>query len=215
MDEDTRAYEYAKGQLKDWAKACHNAEDAVGFSPVGGLAATIQHVQAETRRRNSARREISTALRRARKAWKEGDPPIDPKLVAQALGYTDPMLTAQGADTRSAQLAKITLDTRIMNIDGIVAKLPSWQRKCIWRSFYYRQRDSKAAEQLRMPRPQYTSRRRAAVYAVAEKLGQATCGATKRGSESRRTRSDQPQAALPKTRVLPRRPILSIAKHRK
>ena len=167
--ESDLAFERTEQRLIEWGMACRQNSQALGLPSISGMAVMIAHVRAETKRKKAARKNI---LRKARKAWKSGDPPIDAKLVAEEFGYTEENLTAKGKEKRSLSEASLLICSNDMQIDFIVANLANWAKKCIYRSYMYGQADRFAAEDLRMRGAEYTGRRRAAVEQVAIRLAQ-------------------------------------------
>jgi hypothetical protein len=67
-------------------------------------------------------------------------------------------------------VSKLSLDTRIMEVDRLVRGLPNWAQQCVFRRYMYDQEDRPAAKELKMRVGEYTQRRRAAVELIADKL---------------------------------------------
>ncbi len=177
-DKDADAFERTEKSLNDWGLACRASSAVLALPTISGIARMIAHVQAETanieKQINRQKKAIRKTLQKARKAWKEGDPPIDSKLIAESLGYTEQSLTAQGKEKKKQTdiLSEMQLDSRSMQVDAIVSRLPNWANTCIVRSYQYGQKDRHAAGELRMRIGEYSQRRRAAVEQVAIKLKQ-------------------------------------------
>lgn len=167
LDLEADIYARTEERLKQWGLACRRNTEALGLPTISNFAETAAHVRAEERRQKQQRKKL---LRAARKAWKEGDPPIDAKLVAEELGFVEKDKTAKGKATRLGEKPDAELNGISASIDKIVALLPGWAEKCILRSYLYGQADRFAALDLRMPTGEYMQRRRAAVLLVAERL---------------------------------------------
>jgi hypothetical protein len=165
-------------QLEHWGKSCRDNSQVLGLPTISNVAQTVAHVRVQERLRKVQRKK---ALRAARRAWKEGDPPIDAKLVAEELGFAEQELTARGKSTEASILPPLQLDSISARIDVVVSSLAGWAKKCIFRSYLYNQPDRFAARELRMSTGEYTQRREAAVQIVAERLLQRYSATTLRG----------------------------------
>lgn len=162
----TKLIEDTERDLKYWGWACRKNSETLGLSSISGLAQTIAHIRAQTRKQKGVRRK---KLHAARKAFKPGDQPIDVKLIAIEFGFADPELTATGKQTQTFFEPRLQLNNVGAQIDAIVGGLADWAQKCIRRSYQYGQADRFAADDLRMPIGEYAQRRRAAVEMVAAK----------------------------------------------
>lgn len=94
----------------------------------------------------------------------------DVQAVAIDLGLAEPLLTADGKETRTSGRPELQLGGGIARVDKIVGGLPGWMKSVIHRSYLWQQPDRIAARELKMPRAEYTRRREAAVEYVAERL---------------------------------------------
>ena len=178
-DKDADAFEKTEKELNDWGSACRRNSEELGLPTISGIARMISHVQAQTahdqKQALKQKKAIRKAVRQARKAWKEGDPPVDSKLIAEGLGYAEHSLTAQGKETKNTGvvvLAKMQLDSRSARVDAVVSQLPKWANTCIVRSYKFGQKDRHASDDMHMRIGEYSQRRRAAVEQVALKLKQ-------------------------------------------
>ena len=165
--DSTRLIEDTKRDLTYWGWACRKNSEALGVPTISGLAQTIAHIRAQTKKQKGVRRK---KLRAARKAWKTSDQPIDAKLIAIELGFVDPEQTAKGKQKATFIEPRLQLNNKAAQIDAIVGGLVSWAQKCIYRSYLYGQADRFAANDMRMPVCDYMRRRRAAVEMVAAKV---------------------------------------------
>lgn len=80
-------------------------------------------------------------------------------------------VTAQGKQTRV--MRPLTVDDApvdVMEVDRIVARLPGWMNRAIYRSYLFGQPDRIAARELGVTREVYTKQRKEAVSYVAQKL---------------------------------------------
>ncbi len=174
VDRSTASFERTEQRLNEWGTSCRENAEALGMPTISGIARMIAHVQAETAHdKEQARlqkKAIRKAVREARKAWKEGDPPIDSKLIAEELGYAEHSLSAQGKETKRHAVSEVKVGSNDLKVDYIVANLPNWMHKTIVRSYQYGQPDRCAAQDLRVPKMTYRLRRIAAVEYVAERL---------------------------------------------
>lgn len=168
-DTDADRFEETERRLNEWGSECNRNSQALGLPSISGIAQMIAHVRVQERLQKVARRN---ALRKARKAWKAGDAPIDAKLVAEELGFADPQPTARGKQTQSSTALEPQFSGRVAQVDKVVSMLPGWAKKCIYRSYLYGKPDRIMAEEMHMPPGEYAQRRRAAVYLVADKLDQ-------------------------------------------
>ena len=165
--DDTLTFERTEQRLNEWGSGCRETSNALGLPTISGIARMIDHVRRQDREEKIVRRGI---LRKARKAWKQGDPPVDSKLVSEELGYTDKGLTAKGKEKGVYHELNLRISSTDLQVDFAVAKLPGWAKKCIFRSYMYGQPDRNAAQDLRMPKDTYRLRRIAAVEQVADLL---------------------------------------------
>ena len=177
-DKDADAFEKAEKRLYEWGAACRQNSTELSLPTTSTIARMIVYVQAQTAHIEEQiklqKQAIRKKLSKVRKVWKEGDPPIDTKLIAESLGYAAHSLTAQGKEKKAqdAILSDMQLDSQSMQVDAVVSRLPNWAKKCIDRSYRFGQKDRHAAEELRMRVGEYSQRRRAAVEQFAIKLKQ-------------------------------------------
>ena len=120
----------------------------------------IEHSRVFDRKHKQQKR----ALRKARSTG-------DAKLIAEALGYADPDLTANGKQTRVITAMIIGyVDPDIMRIDRIVADLSGTYFVAIHRRYRWLQPDRIAASQLHMDRDDYTNKANSALEYITERL---------------------------------------------
>lgn len=173
-DPEASQFEATEELLRQWGRYCDSRARMSGvptFSMVGTIEARREKEKEE---REAKRKKLRAELREQREAHKAGGPPPDPKLVAEASGHIEPTETAKGKSTPpKGEKPGFQHSGKLGQIDYIVTKkLLKWQKKCIMRSYLYGERDKDAADALKMPTGEYSRRRRAAVWAVAEKLDQ-------------------------------------------
>ncbi len=164
--DSTKVIEDTERELTDWGWACRKNSEALGLPSISGLAQTIAHIRAQTRKQKGVRR---SKMRAARKALKRDELPIDAKLIAIELGFADSEPTAKGRQKQTFIEPRLELNNVAAQIDAIVGGLANWAQTCIRRSYQYGQADRFAANDLRMPIGEYAQRRRAAVEMVAAK----------------------------------------------
>ena len=164
--DSTKVIEDTERDLTYWGWACRKNSETLGLPTISGLAQTIAHIRAQTRKQKGVRRN---KLRGARKALKRAGLPIDAKLIAIELGFADPEPTAKGKQKQTFIEPRLQLNSVAAQIDAIVGDLANWAQMCIRRSYQYGQADRFAAEDLRMPVGEYAQRRRAAIEMVAAK----------------------------------------------
>lgn len=166
-DEPLSTFDRTERRLNEWGAACRENSNALGLPTISGIARMIDHVRAQDLEEKEVRKQ---ALRKSRKAWKEGDDATDSKLVAEELGYAEKDLTAKGKENRVYQELHLQICSNDMQIDFTVAKLNSWMKIAIIRSYCYGQPDRNVAQDLRIPKGTYRLRRIAAVEHLAELL---------------------------------------------
>ena len=165
--EQTEVIEETERRLNEWGLACREGSQALGLPTISGISRMIEHVRAQERLQKGVQKK---ALRRARKAWKQGNPPIDAKSVAVELGYADSDMTAKGKQKKTFREINIQLNSDVAQIDSVVSKLPGWMKQTVFRSYMYRQPDRRAAQDLRLPKDTYRLRRIAALEYVGDRL---------------------------------------------
>ena len=117
-DREADIFERTEQRLNEWGYACRENSKSLGLPTISGIARMIDHVRRQDRLEKTARKK---ALRKARKAWKAGDPATDSKLVAEELGYTDKELTARGTQKKSSIGVVHGLDSRNLKVDAAIA----------------------------------------------------------------------------------------------
>lgn len=162
------AWEEGERRLEDWGRSCRQNSEALGMPTLSSIAAMIEHVKRQERLQKGARKK---KLRERRRNRKPGDPPIDPKEIAEEYGFIDAELTAKGKQIQTFRPTSMRLDSKVAQTDYVVSRLPKWAKKIIYRSFLYGQPNRFAADDMMMREDEYESRRRCAVEQVAERLG--------------------------------------------
>lgn len=167
------AYEAAEKRLTEWGIICRRNSDYLGLPRMSGIHAMIEHVRREDRLRKGVRKKN---VRQVHREWKKGDA-TDAKEAAEAFRYFDRYLTAQGKQPRPFKiLRQAGINSRVMQIDGIVARMPQWMQATIIRSYQYGQPDENACRDLRMRKRLYRQHREAAVEYVADRLAELEIG---------------------------------------
>lgn len=83
-----------------------------------------------------------------------------------------PDRSVHGTETRSLRPRSIAaMSATTTAIDVIIAAAPGWMQKCLRLSYLFRERDSKAAQRLRIRTASYREQREASAEYVAERLG--------------------------------------------
>ena len=146
--------------VAEWGHWARRHSERLGLPNTSSISRMMEHIKVFEHKQRRQKR----ALREARKTG-------DSKLIAEALGYADPGLTANGKQTRVVTAITIGhVDPGIMRIDRIVADLPGTYYIAIHRRYRWLQPDRIAASQLKMDRDEYTSRANAALEYITERL---------------------------------------------
>ena len=176
-DPDADRFEAAEARLLAWGKSCMDTSGRLGVPGVSSMAQMTEHVRRQSREHAKAKRKaVRKKIRELRVENKarvdEGKPatPIDPKLIAQELGFADFELTVKGNPTTKNVAPRALFKTSDLQTEQIIRKLPKWAQKVVFRSYRFRQRDKQAADELRMRPGEYAQRRRAAVEMIADAL---------------------------------------------
>lgn len=159
--------------LQEWSKAVRWNNQLLGLPTSSMILHTIEHVRRETRKQKNERRRH---LKKTRRAKKEGDPPTDPKDIAEEYGFSEKDLTAQGKEKHIRRETSVQFNSNVIRMDYLVARLPGWMNQSIMRSYLYQQPDRRAAQDLRMPKDAYRARRIASVEYLGEMWTQRVAG---------------------------------------
>ena len=195
LEQETAIFRRTEAALNAWAFQCREISNRLGLPTASsGILKLASQLKAQRRKvrelrkaRKLARRQtISTSLGAVRECvecgciFRGASCPAcaaDPREAAIALGYAERPLTADGKQTVSNIIPELELGGLEARIDSIVRGLANWMRAAIFRSYLYGQPDRIAARELKITRAEFTSRRRAAVAVVAEKLAEHRAGA--------------------------------------
>lgn len=140
-------FEEAERRLIEWGLSCRRESDRLGLPRISGIQQLIDHVRREDRlARGVRRRKLKTVEEREGK------------------------LTARGKQTRVARKPTPIVNSAVLEVDAVVAKLPGWMQATLIRSYLYGQPDRTACQDMRMRKEEYAQRRRAAVEYVAGML---------------------------------------------
>lgn len=171
LHRDTVLFEAAERRLNEWGAACRRSSQATGGGGVYSLAHTAEKIREHIRKRRDIKRKT---LRKLQKQWKEGDPPIDAKVVAEGIYTVELGVTAHGKQPHVLYDIRVTLSSDVLQVDEVVRGLPAWMREPIFRTYLHtpQQPFRIAARELRMDEAHYRSQWRAAVKQVAEKLAE-------------------------------------------
>lgn len=85
-------------------------------------------------------------------------------------GVRKKAVTAHGSQTKSFRPSSVVMNSKVLEVDGIVAKLPGWMQATIKRRYLFGQPDRLACRELRVPRDVYRLRVQAAIEWVADRL---------------------------------------------
>lgn len=143
------AYEAAEERLCEWGLACRRESDKLGLPRISGIQQMIEHVRREDAKRKGVRK---SRLRTIEDREKEGK------------------LTAQGKQTKAASKPSPVINSAVLEVDAIVARLPGWMQATILRRYLYGQPDRLACRDLQIPKADYRLRCNAAIEYVAERL---------------------------------------------
>ena len=170
MTGESKQYQEAEKRLREWGTACRDTAQALGIPTISSLSETIAHIQQKTRKEKTDRRR---AIRKERdRRNRLSLPPLDAKLIAEMFGFVDQDETAKGKTSRGGNIPTEILESRLLEIDSIISRLPRWARKCVFRSYMYGQPDRVAAFDMKMHPGDYCQRRKASVHMVATRLDQ-------------------------------------------
>lgn len=174
--------------LYSWSDEVRERASELGVSPINVIARLLQQqsvFDAKSRGRKNKRRRRSVQRRRVGGQsvmmcgqcglmFVAGSCPrcrTDPKDIAISLGNAPEQATARGSPTlsfRKPPLAEFSSATA--TIEAILTDSPNWVQKLIFRKFVYRQRDSKAAQNMRCTKDRYREQLDAAIEHVALQL---------------------------------------------
>jgi hypothetical protein len=168
MIETDAQYQEAERRLNEWGSACRETMQGLGLPTISNLAETLAHVQRQDREEKSDRRKKLRAERDRRRRLSL--PPMDPKEVAEINGFIEHDKTAKGKSTRLGAIPTQVLESRILQMDRIVASAEKWMQAALKRSYMFHQPDKNAAQDLRLPKREYSLRRMASVDFVAVRL---------------------------------------------
>lgn len=149
MDAVADAFEQAERRLTEWGLACRRESDRLGLPRISSIQVMIEHVRREDRLARGVRRKRIKSIEAREKAGK---------------------LTAQGKQTKVARKPTPVINSAVLEVDAIVARLPGWMQAPIIRRYLYGQPDRLACRDLKLPKEDYRLRCKAAVEYVAESL---------------------------------------------
>lgn len=149
LDAVADAFEQAERRLTEWGLACRRESDRLGLPRISSIQVMIEHVRREDRLARGVRRKRLKSIEAREKAGK---------------------LTAQGKQTKVARKPTPVINSAVLEVDAIVARMPGWMQATIMRSYLYGQPDKTACQDLRIRKELYRRRREAAVEYVAERL---------------------------------------------
>lgn len=173
--------------LYAWSDEVRERASELGVSPINVIARLLQQQSVFDAKARGRKRRRRQKVQRRRVGGKValkctacghifacGNCPKckpDPKDVAMSLGNAPEQITAKGSPTlsfRKPPLAAFSSGTA--TIEGIIADAPKWVQKLIFRKFVYRQRDAKAAQDMRVTKARYREQLDAAIEHVAFRL---------------------------------------------
>jgi hypothetical protein len=127
-------------RLTEWGLACRKESERLSLPQISQIQVMIDHVRLEDRLHKGVRRRKVTRL------------------------------TAGGKATKSSRRPMPIINSAVLEVDAIVAKLPDWMRAPLVRRYLYGQPDRFACLELRLSKLEYRQRCNAAIEFVAERL---------------------------------------------
>lgn len=187
------AFKRAEERLREWASEVNRASTHLGMptsSPLSVIIDRLREAEMLRKRERLAKKiKLKKRAKRLRVVRPEARRCEQCSLIysddvcprCNDRGSLDQPLTADGKQTRSMRGEdKVQLSSRVLEVDRIVRgemKLGIWvtglrqrRKDAIFRYYMHGQWDRHAADQLDMPRADFTALREAAVIEVAEKL---------------------------------------------
>jgi DNA-directed RNA polymerase specialized sigma24 family protein len=141
------SFEEAERRLIEWGLSCRRESDRLGLPRISGIQQLIDHVRREDRlARGVRRRKLKTVEEREGK------------------------LTARGKQTRVARKPTPIVNSAVLEVDAVVAKLPGWMQATVIRRYLYGQPDRLACRDLKLPKEVYRMRCNAAIECVSVRL---------------------------------------------
>ncbi len=183
---ETQLFERTEAELYAWGQERRRLTKALGIATSSSIANMIDEQKVFEQQRKGVRsRKRASAVRidngeRVRKCascdlmFKGAQcPRCTPKEIAVAMGFAARDATIRGSSTFSSRAPIQSLTASAAHVQAAVDRLPGWMARSIYRYYAYGQVDRNAANDLHMPREQFTKERVAAVAMVASLLAQA------------------------------------------
>jgi hypothetical protein len=177
--------ESTEAMLYAWGEECRSKSDDLGLPTSSGMARLIEQRHVYERHLRGARRRRAVE-RRLRQPMQLTDGRIAIVCACGIIHLHDtecprckgdprpPDRSVHGAATRSFRPQAVTeISGQAVLVDSVVASAPNWMRKVLMFTFLYVERDTRAAERLRVRVSTYREQRAAAVEFVAGRLANA------------------------------------------
>jgi hypothetical protein len=134
-------------RLTEWGAACRTESERLSLPQISQIQVMIDHVRLEDRLHKGVRRR---------------------RMVER--------VTAKGKQTKAARKPTPIINSKVLEVDYIIAKMPGWMQSILIRAYLYGQPDRRACQDLRMPKEVYRLRRLAAEEYVETHLAKPFIG---------------------------------------